>query len=132
MDSSKRKKKNKISTKDTLWKIADYMRGRKDDGDFGTFREAYQWACDNYEKKNVELTVLKLESAYHKALSRGMVGKRPSKVSIPLMITNKMRFQLSMLGYDRGEMKHLTPEQCWEIINKGVPKKPSRERGRNQ
>ena len=48
------------------------------------------------------------------------------------MITNKMRFQLSMLGYDREEMKHLTPEQCWEIINKGVPKKPSRERGRNQ
>ena len=132
MDSSKRKKKNKIFTKDTLWKIADYMRGRKDDGDFGTFREAYQWACDNYEKKNVELTVLKLESAYHKALSKGMVGKRPSKASIPLMITNKMRFQLSMLGYDRGEMKHLTPEQCWEIINKGVPKKPSRERGRNQ
>ena len=34
------------------------------------------------------------------------------------MITNKMRFQLSMLGYDREEMKHLTPEQCWEIINK--------------
>ena len=29
-------------------------------------------------------------------------------------------------------MKHLTPEKCWEIINKGVPKKPSRERGRNQ
>ena len=48
------------------------------------------------------------------------------------MITNKMRFQLSMLGYDRQEMKYLTPEQCWEIINKGVPKKPSRERGRNQ
>ena len=37
-----------------------------------------------------------------------------------------------MLGYDREEMKHLTPEKCWEIINKGVPKKPSSERGRNQ
>ena len=132
MDSSKRKKKNKISTKDTLWKIADDMRGRKDDGEFLTYRDAYQWACINYKKENVELTVQKLESAYHKALSRGMVGKRPSKVSIPLMITNKMRFQLSMLGYDKQEMKHLTPEQCWEIIEKGVPKKPSRERGRNQ
>ncbi len=48
------------------------------------------------------------------------------------MITNKMRFQLSMLGYDREEMKHLAPKQCWRIINKGIPKKPSRERGRNQ
>ena len=38
------------------------------------------------------------------------------------MITNKMRFQLSMLGYDKQEMKHLTPEQCWEIINRAVPK----------
>ena len=91
------------------------------------------WACDNYYKKNVKLTVLKLERAYHKAISEGLVGKKKtSKVSIPLMITNKMRFQLSMLGYYRQEMKHLTPEQCWGIINKGVPKKPSRERGRNQ
>tara|TARA_R100000773_G_scaffold44354_1_gene45191 strand:- start:442 stop:588 length:147 start_codon:yes stop_codon:yes gene_type:complete len=48
------------------------------------------------------------------------------------MITNKMRMQLSTLGYDKDEMKHLTPEQCWAIIKKGVPKKPSRERGRNQ
>ena len=115
-----------------MWAIADDMRCRKDDGEFSTFREAYKWACDNYEKKSVELTILKLERAYHKALSKGTVGKRNSKVSIPLMITNKMRFQLSMLGYDKQEMKHLTPEQCWAIINRGVPKKPSRERGRNQ
>ena len=58
--------------------------------------------------------------------------KKTSKVSIPLMITNKMRLQLSILGYTRIEMRHLTPEQCWGIINKGVPKKPSRGRGRNQ
>ena len=130
---SEKKKRSKIPTNDALWAIADDMRGRKDDGEFSTYREAYQWACDNYEKKNVELTVLKLERAYHKAVSERIVGeKKTSKLSIPLMITNKMRFQLSMLGYDREEMKHLTPEQCWEIINKGVPKKPSRERGRNQ
>ena len=130
---SKRKKKNKILKNDALWAIADDMRARKEEGEFDTYREAYQWACDNYYKKNVKLTVLKLERAYHKAKSEGLVGeKKTSKVSIPLMITNKMRFQLSMLGYDREEMKHLTPKQCWRIINKGVPKKPSRERGRNQ
>ena len=53
-------------------------------------------------------------------------------VSIPLMITNQMRMDLSILGYTKDEMKHLTPKECWEIINKGLPKKPSRERGRNQ
>ena len=26
----------------------------------------------------------------------------------------------------------LTPEECWEIINKGVPKNPSVDRSRNQ
>ena len=73
---SKRKKKDKIPNNDALWAIADDMRGRKDNGEFSTYREAYQWACDNYEKKNVELTVLKLERAYHKAKSEGLVGKK--------------------------------------------------------
>ena len=62
-----------------LWAIADDMRGRKDNGEFSTYREAYQWACDNYEKKNVELTVLKLERAYYKAKSEGLVGKKNFK-----------------------------------------------------
>ena len=48
------------------------------------------------------------------------------------MITNQMRFQLSALGYSKDEMKDLTPEECWEIINKGVPKNPSVDRSRNQ
>ena len=39
---------------------------------------------------------------------------------------------LLTLGWTKDEMKHSTPKQCWEIIDKGVPKKPSRERGRNQ
>ena len=60
-------------------------------------------------------------------------GKPKSKgVSIPIMITNQMRMDLLTLGWTRDEMKELTPKECWEIINKGVPKKPSRERGRNQ
>ncbi len=130
---SQKKNKDKILTNDSLWAIADDMRARKEDGEFDTYREAYQWACEKYYKKNVKLTVKSLERAYHKAKSEGRVGeKKTSKVSIPLMITNKMRLQLSTLGYTRDEMRHLTPEQCWKIINKGVPKKPSRERGRNQ
>ena len=57
---------------------------------------------------------------------------KPKGVSIPIMITNQMRMDLLTLGWTRDEMKELTPKECWEIINKGVPKKPSRERGRNQ
>lgn len=119
---------------DSLWAIADDMRYRKQKGEFKSYREAYRWAEKNRSTFNVpNITASKLERAYHKWKSEGRVGeKKTSKVSIPLMITNKMRFQLSMLGYDREEMKHLTPKQCWEIINRGVPKKPSRERGRNQ
>ena len=43
-----------------------------------------------------------------------------------------MRFDLSTLGYTKDEIKYLTPGECWKIINKAIPKKPSRERGRNQ
>jgi hypothetical protein len=48
------------------------------------------------------------------------------------MITNQMRIKLSTLGYSKEEMKHLTPIESHKIINKGVPKKPSINRSRNQ
>ena len=119
---------------DSLWAIADDMRERKKEGEFKSFREAYRWAEKNKSTFNVpNITAKKLERAYHKAKSEGRVGeKKTSKVSIPIMITNKMRMDLLTLGWSKDEMKHLTPKKCWEIIDKGVPKKPSRERGRNQ
>ena len=120
----------KNSTSNALWAIADDMRCRKKNGEFDTYREAYLWAENNIRKKGTHITAIKLEKAYHKAKSEGKVGVK--KVSIPIMITNKMRMDLSILGYTRDEMKHLTPKECWKIINRGVPKKPSRERGRNQ
>ena len=43
------------------------------------------------------------------------------------MIKNKMRTDLSIPGYKRDEIKYLTPEKYWEIINKGVHKKRSKE-----
>tara|TARA_B100001093_G_C26368125_1_gene817603 strand:- start:170 stop:577 length:408 start_codon:yes stop_codon:yes gene_type:complete len=120
----------KNSTSNALWAIADDMRCRKKNGEFDTYREAYLWAENNICKKGTHITAIKLEKAYHKAKSEGKVGVK--KVAIPIMITNKMRMDLSILGYTRDEMKHLTPKECWEIIYKGAPKKPSRERGRNQ
>ena len=118
------------NTSDPLWAIADDMRARKKEGEFDTYRDAYRWAENNILKKGTPITAIRLEKAYHKAKSEGKVGIK--KVSIPIIITNKMRMQLSTLGYTKDEMKHLTPSECWEIINRGVPKKPSRERGRNQ
>jgi len=88
---SKRKKKNKdkIPTNDSLWAIADDMRARKEEGEFDTYREAYQWACDNYYKKDVKLTVLKLERAYHKAKSEGLVGEKKNFKSLYPNYDNK-------------------------------------------
>ena len=123
----------KNQTNNALWAIADDMRDRKEDGEFDTYREAYEWAANNMVKKGVHITAIKLEKAYHKAKSEGKVGeKNCSKVSIPIMITNQMRMDLLTLGWTRDEIKHLTPKECWKIIKNGVPKKPSRERGRNQ
>ena len=42
-------------------------------------------------------------------------------VSIPLMMTNRMRWELSHLGYSKDEIKNMTPKQGWEIINKDEP-----------
>ena len=43
-------------------------------------------------------------------------------VSIPLMMTNRMRWELNHLGYNKDEIKNMTPKQGWEIINKDEPK----------
>ena len=116
---------------DALWIIANKMRLRKEQGEFKTYRDAYKWAVKNIASSKIQLmTVQKLEKAYHKAKSKGKIGIK--KFSIPIMITNQMRIDLLTLGWSKDEMKHLTPKECWEIINRGVPKKPSRERARNQ
>ncbi len=38
-----------------------------------------------------------------------------------------MRTDLFILGYKGDEIKYLTPEKCWEIINEGVHKKRSKK-----
>ena len=39
-------------------------------------------------------------------------------VSIPLMMTNKMRWELKHLGYTSDEIKNMTPKKGWEKIKK--------------
>ena len=116
---------------DALWIIANKMRLRKEQGEFKTYRDAYKWAVKNIASSKVQpITVQRLEKAYHKAKSKGKIGIK--KVSIPIMITNQMRIDLLTLGWSRNEIRHLTPKECWEIIDGGVPKIPSRERARSQ
>ena len=67
----------------------------------------------------------------------GEQGGEPSatKIQEPLAAGHEVDHdgeELEEARMTKDEMKHLTPKQCWEIIDKGVPKKPSRERGRNQ
>ena len=41
---SKKKNKDKILVNHSLWAIADDMRAKKEEGEFDTYREAYEWA----------------------------------------------------------------------------------------
>ena len=58
-------------------------------------------AVKEQKKKGLVLTVSKLERAYHKEKSEGKVGGQIKKkvASIPIMITQKMRIKLKLLGY---------------------------------
>ncbi len=116
---------------DALWIIANKMRLRKEQGEFKTYRDAYKWAVKNIASSNVQpITVRMLEKAYNKAKLKGKIGIK--KVSIPIMITNQMRSDSLILGWTKDEIRHLAPKECWEIIGRGVLKKPSRERARSQ
>ena len=43
-------------------------------------------------------------------------------VGIPLIITNKMRWELKHLGYRKDEIKYMTPKEAWELINRNISK----------
>ena len=124
---------NKEGTNDALWAIADDYRSKKEEGEFDTYRDAYRMAVKEQKKKGVVLTVSKLERAYHKAKSEGKVGEIKKKVaSIPIMITQRMRMDLALLGYTKEEMKYLTPKQANDIIKNKIISSNSIDRGRNQ
>ena len=57
-------------------------------------RDAYKWAVKNITSSKVQpMTVQKLEKAYQKAKPKGKIGIK--KVSIPIMIKNQMRTDIS-------------------------------------
>ena len=46
----------------------------------------------------------------------------PPQVSIPIMITKSMKFELYELGYSKEEIYQMKPEKSWEIINQKIGK----------
>ena len=68
-------------------------------------QKAYEWAALILLRRN--LTAIKL----------GLLLANKKILSIPIMITNQMRMDLSICLYEI----HLTPKECWKIINRGVP-----------
>lgn len=130
-------------------RLLDYYKGnsyqlnriRKDSKDRKTYKDLVNWFINSNESKTIIRNEIRMNPKM-KSLKKPLdvlfplVKKKskpkPKGVSIPIMITNKMRMSLSTLGYSRDEMKHLTPIESHEIINKGVPKKPSVERSRSQ
>ena len=128
------KNKKEEKTNDALWAIADDMRYRKDEGEFDTYRLAYSWAVKNYRKRNSTISVSNLERAWHKAKSEGKVGiKKERKVSVPFMITQKMRMRLRSLKYSNDDIKKLTPKEANDIIRElRINSNPSGNHGRNQ
>ena len=53
-------------------------------------------------------------------------------VSVPIMITNKMRIELGLLGYSKEDIKSLTPKKANKILSENIIKSKSRERSKNQ
>jgi hypothetical protein len=130
-------------------RLLDYYKGnsyqlnriRKDSKDRKTYKDLVNGFINSNESKTIIRNEIRMNPKM-KSLKKPLdvlfplVKKKskpkPKGVSIPIMITNKMRMSLSTLGYSRDEMKHLTPIESHEIINKGVPKKPSVDRSRSQ
>tara|TARA_B100001564_G_scaffold23021_1_gene17174 strand:- start:227 stop:574 length:348 start_codon:yes stop_codon:yes gene_type:complete len=113
--------------KNSLFKIAQDCRTKKENGEFDTYRNAYRAVI----RDNRAITIKKLENAYYKSIRRLKVKK--NIVSIPIMITQEMRMRLRALKYSLSDIRFFTPKQAHEIIkNQIINKNPSLNHGRNQ
>ena len=56
-----------------FWSLADELRNRKEDGEFESYDEAYQFGADHYTKDGQPFEANQLKNNYHKAKSEGRV-----------------------------------------------------------
>ena len=71
-----------------------------------------------------ETTDDEMKSIVREKFYKSLITKppKPTQVSIPLMMTKKMRVQLGELGYTENQIKNMTPQQGWDNIKKGKKK----------
>ena len=71
-----------------------------------------------------ETTDDELKSIVREKFYKSLITKppKPTQVSIPLIMTKKMRVQLGELGYTENQIKNMTPQQGWDNIKKGKKK----------
>ena len=71
-----------------------------------------------------ETTDDELKSIVREKFYKSLITKppKPTQVSIPLMMTKKMRVQLGELGYTENQIKNMTPQQGWDNIKEGKKK----------
>ena len=84
------------------------------------YRGKMRWFHLGKTESLSETTDDELKSIVREKFYKSLITKPPkqTQVSIPLMITKKMKMELSELGYTDLQIKNMNPSQCWELLNK--------------
>ena len=88
------------------------------------YRGKMRWFHLGKTEGLTETTDDELKSIVRERFYESLITKPPrqTQVSIPLMVTKKMKMELSELGYTDLQIKNMNPSQCWELLNKGKKK----------
>ena len=88
------------------------------------YRGKMRWFHLGKTKILSETTDDELKSIVREKFYKSLITKppKPTQVSIPLMMTKKMKVQLGELGYTENQIKNMTPQQGWDNIKKGKKK----------
>ena len=88
------------------------------------YRGKMRWFHLGKTEGLTETTDDELKTIVRERFYESLITKPPkqTQVSIPLMITKKMKMELSELGYTDLQIKNMNPSQCWELLNKGKKK----------
>jgi hypothetical protein len=84
------------------------------------YRGKMRWFHLGKTEGLTETTDDELKSIVREKFYKSLITKPPkqTQVSIPLMVTKKMKMELSELGYTDLQIKNMNPSQCWELLNK--------------
>ena len=100
------------------------IRGKKYTKGKVQYRGKMRWFHLGKTEILSETTDDELKSIVREKFYKFLITKppKPTQVSIPLMMTKKMRVQLGELDYTENQIKNMTPHQGWDNIKKGKKK----------